>query len=218
MNPVDFMISGIFFYFSSKLNSKQMKIQFFTFTSLLFLLGSCGCENEKELKFDTKVLHFIEIYNSGKIIYFSNQSGLLDTIQIKEKNEWTNNCMYHGMALKIQHLPNNRWNNGHEINERGIKTINQSLIEIGKELYDSKYYIGIKYRNFYGEITDSTEIRKDTLFNYCKQSKYLIINDKNSNYKDYIKDSLHVMKVFWTNKFGLSGYQLRNGDIYRIMK
>jgi hypothetical protein len=67
-----------------------------------------------------------------------------------------------------------------------------------------------------GELTDSNEIKLDTLFKYCGQSEYRIIPNEAYNFTQFKNDSLHIKKVFWTSKYGLTGYELRNGKILTL--
>ena len=177
--------------------------------ALSCLLSSCGCD---DFNLDNKHQQLLAPYHQGDTIYFSDESGMKDTIVVSKTTSWTSNCRCQANTVKIRHLPANLWIAGHDPSG----AIDQSLLTV--ENYGVEgYAVSVDYRGFSGTITDSTLVRHDSLFTYCHQSSYYVLEDEHADQESLSQNLLHVMRVFWTAKYGLSGYQLRNGKIFRIV-
>ena len=190
------------------------------FSILLYLFSGCQseCDNEAELAFAPKQQKRLEAYKDGDTIYFSDGAGNKDTIAVSAIESWTNNCMLHATGVDIKHLPDNLWSDGSEIKNGKLVQLDQRLLLVEKQVDNIDEYVSIHYRNFSGRITDDTETRSDSLFHYCHQRSYLVVENEDADSEKFKQDSLHIMKIFWTEKYGLSGYELRNGSVLRIEK
>lgn len=188
--------------------------------TILSILSSCGrgCDPNLDFSLDKQHQKYINPYKENDTVVFSNESGIRDTIVISEIKSWTSNCEWHASSAQIKHLPFNRWIDGHDGGRDGKFTpIDQTLIQVDKMVSERQYSVHVQYRNFQGQITDTTEVKYDTLFNYCNQQFYRVITDENSEFKKFKNDPNHVMKIYWTDKYGLSGYVLRNGMFFKII-
>ncbi|MFN5985105.1 MAG: hypothetical protein ACK476_15200 [Fluviicola sp.] len=187
--------------------------------NISFVLFFASCECEVNTDFDFKHKSLINIYHKGDTICFSNDKNSLDTIVICEKKEWVNNCMLSSKSIEIKHLPKNNWIDSYNLTEKGLLPNNQSLLSIQKEIapegYDqfSEYSIYITYRNFSEKIEDSIIPIKSQLFDYLMIGEFFKI--KNNNEKI---DSLDILEIFWSNRYGLLGYKLKNNEIFKLKK
>jgi hypothetical protein len=102
----------------------------------------------------------LNLYSKGDTIYFSDAHGDLDTITVKNIDTLQQcGCAMVGnrraISIEIQHLPVNKWTGGTEMfQNKPPKILDQDLIVIEKNFYDNgpKYFIGLNYRNFMGEL------------------------------------------------------------------
>jgi hypothetical protein len=187
---------------------------------IVSVLGRCGrCDPNLDFSFDKKHQQYLAPYKQGDTIFFSNEYGMKDTVFISEIKSWTSNCEWQATSINIKHLPNNKWIDGYEGRNNGKSLpIDQTLIQVDKMVSERSYSVSLSYRDFYGTIEDVSEIKYDSLFNYCNQNKYIVITDKHSEVEKFKNDPFHVMKLFWTDKYGLTGYELRNGEIFKIIQ
>lgn len=167
------------------------------------LLVSC---HDCDFKIDKNVLRDFNSYDVGQIIYFQSDQGDLDTIKISgiDSYEVCHSFMVEDhkvLDLKIEHLPYNKWNFGNYFVEKPDSIVNQSLISIdkrGREVQNG-YYKSMSYRDFSAEINiEFSEIEKiDTI-------------------KNISKNVGEIQKVYWSNRNGLVGYQMVDGEIYKL--
>jgi hypothetical protein len=125
------------------------------------------------------------------------------------------------ISVEIKHLPINKWTGGTEMyQDKPPKVLDQDLIVIEKTPNDkdTKYFIGINYRNFMGELTAIDSFSTDNKFIDLGISKYWTIKNQAADWPQYKQDSTMIINAYWTEKYGLTSYELRNGDIYRIKK
>lgn len=182
---------------------------------LVHIISSCGCDGNTE--FDKRHLAVFNLYEIGDTLFFSNENGDLHTVEIAEKQEWVQNCLLSSKSINVIHHPKNRWFDGHEATEQGLRKLNQSMISIGKEIapqgHDqySEYSIYIKYRNFHEKLEDSIKPTVSQIFNYLGINKFHLL--KNSETK---LDSTDVSEIYWSNEFGIIGYKLKNNDVFKL--
>jgi hypothetical protein len=121
--------------------------------------------------------------------------------------------------IEIKHLPNNKWTGGTESSQDNTsKILNQSLITIEKMIDsnpEDQYFIGLSFRDFEGEIENINQMQSDNLLADFGVDKYWLIN---TVIPDDKLDSTSVTKVLWTEKFGLTSYYKKNGDIYKLKR
>jgi len=100
------------------------------------------------------------------------------------------------------------------------KELDLNLVSLSKnfdpnEKFDFSIYI--HYREFGGEIENIDSLTKDELLKSIGINEYWIINKSNYDKSTILPDTV-IKKVFWTEKFGLTGYEYGNGEKYLIMK
>lgn len=192
-----------------------------------FLLSSCCCKyDDKDFQFTESHNKLLEPYTKGDSIYFVDQNGDLDTITISNIDTLQQcGCIMAGnrraISVEIKHLPINKWTGGTEMyQDKPPKVLDQDLIVIEKTPNDkdTKYFIGINYRNFMGELTAIDSFSTDNKFIDLGISKYWTIKNQAADWPQYKQDSTMIINAYWTEKYGLTSYELRNGDIYRIKK
>ncbi|MBC7412568.1 MAG: hypothetical protein H7331_08970 [Bacteroidia bacterium] len=190
---------------------------------LLIFLTSCIFDDRRFL-FKKEYSQLFSAYTKNDTIYFSSKKGDLDTFTVSEINTLkvcsiiTQNkkCV----TVKIKHLPFNKWILGVEMEQNGTsKKLDQELITVEKTMgsnTDDKYFIGINYRNFIGEINNVSNVISDNRFSKFEIKQYFQVVNQAANWEQYRLDSTTIIKLFWTEKYGLTGYELRNGETYEI--
>lgn len=189
-------------------------------TIITFVLTSC-C-SDSDFTFTNRHRILLDKYSVNDTIYFKSSSGDLDTFFVA-KIDSIQECgiimagKRKSISVEIRHLPINHWAGGTELNQNSKPTIlNQELIVIEK-LFDQKpnnqYYIGISFRDFRGEIESLDNITIDTLLQDMGINKYYLIVNEFPNENDN-----SVSKIIWTEKYGLTAYFKKSGDLYKLQR
>jgi hypothetical protein len=204
-------------------------IKYFLYLTILFLITDCKCGfSHSGFKFSKLQKSLTINYKLSDTIYFKNQVNDFDTIYISEIDSMDRYGAILGfprknISVNIKHLPQNIWTDGVELSQDGKKKIlDQTLIAIEKSDLQNPndIYIGISYRDFQGEFTDTNNIIQNKLFSYAGVDNYWEIKTDSIRYeqiknKKQKKSSL-ITKIIWTDKFGLTGYYKENGEFYKI--
>ncbi len=196
--------------------------QFIVFTISLFLTSCCCQYDEDDFAFSERYNKLLKPYTKGKIIYFSNASGDLDTIMVSNIDTIQQcGCFMVGngrsVSVKIKHLPVNHWIAGTEWpQDKPPNILDQTIIGVGKSPNDTGwvYSIGIHYRYFMGNLSDTSTKYSDNRFEKSGIQNYWVIANQIAEWEQYKKDSTIILKAYWTEKYGLTGYDLRNGQNY----
>ena len=192
-----------------------------------FFLTSCCCKyDDKDFQFTEAHCELLKPYSISDTIYFANQEGDHDTIIISNFDTLQQcGCLMVGnrrkISIEIKHLPFNYWTGGTEMyQDKPPKVLDQELIVIEKtpDYKDNEYFVGINYRNFMGELTAIDSFSTDNKFIDLGISKYWTIKNQAADWPQYKQDSTMIINAFWTEKYGLTGYELRNGHTYRYKK
>lgn len=187
----------------------------------LLMIGCCKYHSS-DFKIATSYISIYNNYKLGDTIYFSTQENVVATVYIAAIDSFQICGGFMGVprkdvTIEIQHLPNNIWTGGQEFfQNKPVKILNQNLVTVEKIIFHKskvQYFIGINYRDFVGEVTDSTIVRYDDMFETLGVGEYWEIGTELPLEK---LDSNAVTKVFWSEKYGLTGYYKRNGELYKI--
>ncbi len=206
------------------MHKPTISLLFYALT-LSFLLCACCCKyDDVDFKFSKKYTNYLKPYKQGDTIYFADQYGDYDTVLISAIDTLQEcGCVQVSnrktVRVRIRHLPQNRWNGGTESKQSKPATVlDQELIVVEKtpDKTDPHYFTGINFRNFSGEISDSSNRVTDDRFKKYHVRNYLVIRNNARNWKQYRNDSTMILNLFWTEKYGLTGYELRNGQQYTI--
>jgi hypothetical protein len=194
---------------------------------ILFLLVVLTFTRCKECDFSIPNIYgtFLHKYNVGDTIYFESNLGNIDTMLIA-KYDTLEECGQGFMTgprkhliYEIKHLPQNSWTRGREYHQNGSMTIlNQDLVVVEKSFdpYDSiGFFTYINYREFGGEIFDINQLETDSLFLNIGVAKYWKVMKSNYNHQNDLTDSI-IHNVYWSAKFGLTGYEYGNGEMFKI--
>ena len=192
----------------------------------IFLLTSCCCNyDEKDFDFTATHNKLLHPYTKGDTLYFSDKTGNFDTITISNVDTLQQcGCLMVGnrksIAVEIKHLPLNRWSAGTEMGDgkNPPKVLDQNLIIIEKIPHDKneKYFIGINYRDFMGELTDLTKMNTDHHFEELGVKNYWTIINESADWEQHKQNATIITRLFWTEKYGLTGYELRNGQTFKL--
>jgi hypothetical protein len=186
-----------------------------------------SCREECDFSVPNKYRSFLHNYKVGDTIYFMSNHDDLDTMYIA-KYDTIESCGQGFMAFKrkdfsyeIKHLPNNKWTGGTEMYQNGkSKELDLVLVSLSKNFdpnQKSEFSIYIHYREFGGKIENIDSLTKDEQLKSIGIKEYWTINKSNYDKTKTLPDTV-IKKVFWTEKFGLTGYVYGNGDKYLIIK
>ncbi|PTB96965.1 hypothetical protein C9994_04925 [Marivirga lumbricoides] len=198
-------------------------------TFCAFLASCCQHEYEdKEFLFNNYELSFFSAYSFGDTIYFENQFGDIDTIEIVEitptntdpksacgKGLLMNPRPTNSKAIKIKHLPIDKWHGTTEqhFNDGEIKkSINyQTFLSMTKFPLEKEVGNQITFKDFHSDLALDS-VRNDTLtLNHKKWSAYFVAEHA---YPERVRDSLSILKVFWTVEDGLIAYETKAGLLW----
>ena len=146
--------------------------QLIVLLTALFLSSCCCKYDDDDFLFSENYNKLLIPYSNNDTIYFSDQKGDLDTITITNIDTIQEcGCFMAGnrraISIGIKHLPINKWTGGTEFyQDKPPKILDQDLIVIEKmpDVQYSKYFVGINYRKFMGELIDLSKINSDNHF------------------------------------------------------
>ncbi len=197
----------------SVLTLKKHPLTRITIIIISLFLSSCM------FHFKEKDLLTYNIYNVNKILIFKNKIGDLDTFIISSKTiinkGWDENTGWYNPPIAnvtFKDLPYNkygltviRWATADTIIQ------DQSLITIYKDQPNAEVEEIIGFKGFIGTID-------------CRNQK---INELDSLNLDVIfkvpsfdlttvRDSTEITNIYWSDKFGIVGYDYKNGDHWKL--
>jgi hypothetical protein len=184
-------------------------------------ISSCCMINSSEFEFSKEHLSLIENLTLGDTVFFRNEYNDYDTIKIsnidiRQECGGIMGYPHKTYICNIKHLPKNIYYDGTVRQPDGTERIlDQNLITISKfpsHMPDKQYSVIINFRDFSGEIISIDKIKTDSLFHDFGVQKYWEITSVGDT---IISDSSRISKVYWSQKFGLTGYHLYNGAFYK---
>ncbi len=187
------------------------------------MLTLAGC-TECDFSIPNTYRTFIQNYNVGDTIYFESNLGDIDTMLIV-KYDTMEVCGQGFMSgprkhliYEIKHLPKNNWTGGTEHSNNYQRVLNQRLVVVEKT-FDPKdttgYFTYIQYREFGGEVFDINYMINDKTFDDLGISKYWKVKKSNYYEQEELPDSV-IHNIYWSTKYGLTGYDYGNGEMYII--
>lgn len=181
---------------------------------LVTCLFSCGLPYNKKTQFDTNDLLWLNAYNSGDTIYFSNNKDI-DTLII------TNKTINNPRNTFIFDLENNDWMEGnhkyyanadYEYKLYHNEVFDGILMVMQKIPEQKSAIISFSFGGWY-----SNELLLDNITSYIiNNKKYedcIIVNYTNSHPGKYQK-ILDLDFLIWCKSKGLISYKLKDEDIY----
>ena len=168
---------------------------------------------------------FLHNYSVGDTIYFESNLGDIDTMLIV-KYDTTEICGQGLMTFpkkhfhyEIKHLPINNWifgTGGHQ--DGRTEVYYQELVSLGKS-FDPKdsivYSASVNYREFGGKLENIDDLIIDSTFKDLGVKEYWKIEKSNYHQQGVTPDSV-IHRVYWSVKYGLTGYEYGNGEMYKI--
>lgn len=198
-------------------------------TLLFFIAGCCQLKYEKkDFLLNENELSFFNAYKAGDTIYFENQFGNIDTIEIIEitptntepKSACSNGIFMqpkptNSKEISIKHLPIDKWQGTiepHNNNGEIKKTIkHQTFFSITKFLLEKEVITEISFKDFHSSLSLNL-FSKDTLtLNNKKWTNYFIAIH---SYPEKVNKSWNICKAYWTINEGLIGYETKGGQIW----
>lgn len=192
--------------------------------SIFVLLTLVGC-NECDFTIPNNYRDFLHNYKVGDTIYFESNFGGIDTMLIVKYDtleECGQGFMSSGpkkhLNYQIEHLPENIWTGGTEFSGNHDNELNQKLVVLVKT-FNSKhikgFFTSINYREFGGEVVNINKMTNDDRFSDLGVSKYWKVKKSNYNKQKALPETV-IHNVYWSTKYGLTGYEYGNGEIYKI--
>ncbi len=194
----------------------------YLFVILVIFISGCCSYNKSDLEFNAKELAHFADYKSGDIIYFQSNLGDIDTIKIvgfgTERNERcpglnTPPPVNHRW-LQIEHLPVDRWF-GTSITEKKTEVVYQELLSISKYPIETGVYYSISFKDFHSKILPKStvgEFHTDTIkLNNLNLTNYYLVRH---GYPERITEPKNIEIIYWTDKFGLTAYKAKDGEIW----
>lgn len=164
-------------------------------------------------------------YQTNDTIYFESNLNGVDTMLITQYDT-TEHCGQGLMAYRrkdfnysIKHLPVNHWIGGTEHSQNGkMNILDQDLLVVSK-CFDPKgktdFSVYIDYREFSGEVSNINDVQTNEKFPELPLDQYWVI-EKSNHYADAeLADSI-IHRVYWSSKYGLTGYEYGTGELYRV--
>jgi hypothetical protein len=193
---------------------------------IALILTLSGC-TECDFSIPKNYKSFLFKYNVGDTIFFESNLGDLDTIVVVNYDTMEI-CGQGFMAgprkhykYEIHHLPKNKWIGGTEhIRGKKMTLLNQDLVILEKSFDPNdpnEFFTYVNYREFGGELFDINQTITDLTFKDIGVSEYWKIKKSNNYNQKEIPDSI-IHYVFWSVKYGLTGYEYGNGEMYKIKK
>lgn len=198
-------------------------------TFCAFLASCCQFEyDDKDFLFNKHELSFFNAYSAGDTIYFENQYGDIDTIEIVEitptntdpksacgKGLFMNPRPANSKDIKIKHLPIDKWHGTteqHFNDGKEKESIDyQTLFSMTKFPLEKEVDNYITFKDFHSSLALDS-IRNDTLIlNNKKWSAYFVAEH---SYPERVTDSLNIFKMYWTVEDGLIAYENKAGLLW----
>ncbi|MDW3196449.1 MAG: hypothetical protein R8G66_29005 [Cytophagales bacterium] len=196
-------------------------MKFWTFIWILSITTSCCEFSDKDFEFSEDQIALFGHYNIGDTIYYQSKSGDYDTLTVSriDSSQQCGGFMgfpVRGQSVEIKHVPKNKWVAGiSHYEDKPAEEIDQSLITIVKTPIPDKnmYNVGFDFRDFYAGVDGHPNKQNDDFFTDLQIKEYWQV--KTELPLEHQTDS-SVVEIFWTSKFGLTAYFLKNGDYYKI--
>ena len=188
------------------------------------LLASCVSYEIDNFDFSDPDLAHLGSYKEGDTIYFISNLGDTDTIVIvglgSEKTQGSRLLMAPPAGntkwVDIEHLNSSPLYKGMWTYEDGKYGRNgplicQPLIVLSKVEYDTATSIGIRYKNFYSIFLDLSELHRDdtVVLNHVAVTNYYLLTHL---HLEAVKEPKDLEFVYWTDKYGLTGYKSKEGE------
>jgi len=212
-----------------KKTTDTLKQTFKILTLLFFMSGCCQFKyDDKDFLFNEYELSFFDAYKVGDTIYFENQFGDIDTIEIIEitptntdpksacgKGLFMNPRPANSKSITIKHLPIDRWHGTTEehFSDGSVKkSINyQTLFSTAKFPLEKEVGSGITFKDFHSSLSLNSMLKDTLALNDKKWTNYFIAEH---SYPERVTDSLNISKAYWTVDEGLIGYETKGGQIW----
>ena len=198
-----------------------MRLQIFIIMTV-FISGCCSYD-KKDFDFNDEELRHFSNYKVGDTIYFQSNLGDMDTMTIvgfgTERNENCGGFMarppVNGRWVQIKHLPIDRWfGTSQDMTTGGkIDTVYQELFWISKHPTEKEVDFSISFKDFHSNFdTIIGAFHMDTIkLNDLKVSNYYIVKP---GYPERITEPKNIETIYWTDKFGLTAYKSKDGEIW----
>lgn len=198
-------------------------------TLLFFISGCCQLKyDSKDFLFNEKELSFFKAYKAGDTIYFENQFGNIDTIEIIDITPtnaeprtacsdgiFINPKPTNSKEITIKHLPIDKWqgvNEQHYNNGKVKKSDNyQTFFSTTKFLVEKEVVTEISFKDFHSSLSLNSIFNDTLTLNNKKWTGYFIAAN---SYPERVNESWKISKAYWTINEGLIGYETKGGQIW----
>ena len=216
-----FSVIGYFWKNSPTRKNLKKKIQLGTNILILIISGCCDRNyNENDFEFKTEELKHFSNYKIGDTLFFKSNLGDIDTITIVSyEKEIHQEC---GMIaprpvnskwVEIKHLPIDRWHGtSQEAPDWKTQVVYQGLFWISKYPREKEIEYTLDFKDFFHNDSIIGEFQTDTVsINNFMFSDYYIVRH---SYPDRVTEAKNIEILYWTDKYGLTAYKSKNGEIW----
>ena len=186
-------------------------------TTILLILLVTGCK----FKFTNSDLLTYNIYKINDTLVFKNNLGDLDTFTISSKTiinkGWDENTGWYNppiATVTFKDVPYNKYGRT-VIRWATADTIiqDQSLLDIYKRRPNLEIEETIGFKGFIGTIDRHNQKTKDLdlieFGNIYKVPSFDLTT---------VRESTEITHIYWSDKFGIVAYDLKNGDKWKLTK
>ncbi len=184
-------------------------------TTILLILLVTSCK----FQFTDRDLLIYNIYKVNDTLVFKNTLGDSDTFTISSKSiinkSWDENTGWYNPPIAnvtFKDVPYNRYGRT-VISWATTDTIiqDQSLLEIYKTRPNVEIDESIGFKGFFGTIDRHTQKTKD-----LDLKEFGDIFKVPSFDLTTVRDSTEITHIYWSDKFGIVAYDLKNGDKWKL--
>ena len=195
----------------------------YMFIILAIFISGCCSYDKKDFEFNDEELRHFNNYLVGDTIYFQSNLGDIDTITIvgfgTERNENCGGFMaprpVNGKWVQVKHLPIDKWFGTSQDMTTGGKmdTVYQELFWISKHPTEKAVNFAVGFKNFQSNFdTIIGEFHINTIkLNDLQVSDYYVVKH---GYPERITEPKNIETIYWTDKFGLTAYRSKDGEIW----
>lgn len=175
---------------------------------LCVLISSCCSYRNKQFNYDSNYIDLYKPYNENDTLRFINNEGIIESFLISKFDSSMNCGGFMGLKKKqviieIQHL--------------SPPFLKEDLIAVEKfpnENVGNQYSVIINFNELIGEIKNVTLLKTDRILVDYGVTKYWEINSIVPAEKNKPND---IIKILWTEKYGLTRFYRNNGMIYNLI-
>jgi hypothetical protein len=184
-------------------------------------LSACRHYDKKDFEFSKEELAHFSQYHKGDTLIFQSDLGKVNTLLIEgfdtERHEATWGFMApqpgNSVSIGIRHLPVDTWHGTAQVVGQKPTVVPQSLFRISKRPYQHKTTYMIELQDFFSSGDGMGEFHADSLtLDQMTFNNYYVLTH------EYPDRPSNIVRVYWTDRYGLTAYQSKGGETWTLRK